>query len=232
MKTFMQKMAEEDETEDEGHDEISLCTIDGGKADNTKLKDMLLLDNQSTIDLFCNKQLVTNIRKVCDTMTVMGNGGKLTTRKKADFKGYGKVWFDERAITNILSLKNVSQKQGFKVTYDSTGKQGFAVHKPNGKITNFHMHPDGLHYHDFTNPEVSFLQTVKKNEDGYSQRQLKKARFARNLYAKVGHPSPQDFKAMVAGGMIINCPITVIDVTTTDKIYGPSVAALKGKTVR
>jgi hypothetical protein len=31
----------------------------------------------------------------------------------------------------------------------------------------FPMHPDGLHYYDFTNPEVSFLQTVKENKEGY-----------------------------------------------------------------
>jgi hypothetical protein len=87
----------------------------------------------------------------------MGNGGKLTTKIKADLKGYGEVWFNECAITNILSLKNVSKKQGFHVSYDSDRNQGFAVHKPNGKVIHFRMHLDGLHFHDFTNHEVSFL---------------------------------------------------------------------------
>jgi hypothetical protein len=32
--------------------------------------------------------------------------------------------------------------------------------------------------------------------------------------------------------MILNCPVTVIDVTRALKIYGPSIAVLKGKTVR
>jgi hypothetical protein len=39
----------------------------------------------------------------------------------------------------------------------------------------------GLHYYDFTNPEVSFLQTVKENEEGHSQRQLEQARLAKDL---------------------------------------------------
>ena len=232
MKTFMQKLAEEDGADETGPDELSFTNIGDSKLDKVKLKNMLLLDNQSTVDLFCNKLLVENIRQVRDAMTVMGNGGKLSINTKADLVGYGEVWFDERAITNILSWKNVSQKQGFRVSYDSVGNQGFTIHKPNGKVIHFPMHPDGLHYHNFTNPEVTFIQTVKENEEGYSQRQLEQARVAKDLYTKVGHPSQQDFKAMVAGGMILNCPVTVVDVIRAEKIYGPSIAALKGKTVR
>ena len=54
---------------------------------------------------------------------------------------------------------------------------------------------------------------MKENEDGYTQRYLEQARLAKDLYnTKIGHPSQQDFKAMVAGGMILNYPVTVADV--------------------
>jgi hypothetical protein len=145
-KTFIQKMAEMNETDKESSNDVSFCNIDQHITKSVKLKNMLLLDNQLTVDLFCNKKLVKNISQVHDTMTVMGKGGTLTTKTKAGLKGYGKVWFNERAITNILSLKNVSKKQGFHVPYDSDRDQGFAVHKPNGKVIHFRMHPDGLHY--------------------------------------------------------------------------------------
>ena len=42
---------------------------------------------------------------------------------KAFVKNYGEVWFDTRAITNILSLKNVKNK--YRVTYDSESEDVF-----------------------------------------------------------------------------------------------------------
>jgi hypothetical protein len=167
-------------------------------------------------------------------VTAQGNGGKLTTDPKADLIGCGgKAWFHEGAFANVmLSLKNVSQKKGLHALHDSVGDQGFTVSKPNGKDVHFPtMHPDGLHHHDFANPEVMFLQTAKDNEEGCRQCQLEQARLARNLRAKVGHPS-QQVEAMVAGRMILNCPIAVADMIRADKTCGPSVASLKGKTVK
>ena len=79
-------------------------------------------------------------------MTVLGNGGSITTNQKAHVRNYGDVWFDKRAITNILSLKNVQKR--YRVTYDSTFNRALVVHKPEGPDMHFIMHRDGLHYHD------------------------------------------------------------------------------------
>jgi hypothetical protein len=37
---------------------------------------------------------------------------------------------------------------------------------------------------------------------------------------------------MVSSNMIKNCPVTSIDVTNANKIFGPDLETLKGKTVR
>ena len=44
--------------------------------------------------------------------------------------------------------------------------------------------------------------------------------------------SKNDYKQLVANNMIRNCPITVKDIDIAEKVYGKSVGALKGKTVR
>ena len=76
-------------------------------------------------------------------MTVKRNGVDLETNKKAYVENYREVWFDERVITNIVSLKNVKKK--FRATYDSDRDDTFTFHKSNGVNIKFGMHCGGLH---------------------------------------------------------------------------------------
>ena len=52
------------------------------------------------------------------------------------------------------------------------------------------------------------------------------------LYHIVGSPTVEAFKAMLKGNVIKNCPITAADVDIAEKIYGPAISTLKGKTTR
>jgi hypothetical protein len=47
------------------------------------LRDMILLNNQSTVDLFCNRKLVSHVWETDESMTVHGNGGTLSTKIRA-----------------------------------------------------------------------------------------------------------------------------------------------------
>lgn len=80
------------------------------------LKEVALLDSQSTVDIFCNERYLRNIKKVSDTMYLATNGGVLKCTKQGLLPGYGMVWFDERAITNIISVSKARRKGNYKIT--------------------------------------------------------------------------------------------------------------------
>ena len=88
-------------------------------------------------------------------------------------------------------------KKKYCVTYDSAENGTFTVHKPDAQL-HFVMHQNGLHYHETKNREVTLIQTIQENKEGYSKKQIKDAQEARDLYAKVGYPSPRDFQKLIS----------------------------------
>ncbi len=52
------------------------------------LRNVLLLDNQSTFDLCCNKKFTSKIWKATNALTMMSNGGSLRITKKCKIPGY------------------------------------------------------------------------------------------------------------------------------------------------
>lgn len=192
------------------------------------LCNMILLENQPTTDIFCNDKFVTDIKDTAAWTTIKTNGGTLTASKKAKIRNYGEIWFDKKAITNILSLKNVIEK-GLRVTYDSDNNNSFVVNKEDGSKMYFRMHPNGLHYYDPKQQDVCMLDTVKQRSEGFSLHQVNLAKVAQEFQANVGHPSTPNLKNIIKCNMILNCPVSVTDVDQGEKIFGPSVPILKAK---
>jgi hypothetical protein len=98
------------------------------------LKELILCDSQSTIDIFCNETLVCKTSKSKSSIWLKINGGTMVVTRNATMSGYNKpVWFSTRAITNIIDLRNLIYH--YRITYDSDDLM-FVVHwesesKPN-----------------------------------------------------------------------------------------------------
>jgi hypothetical protein len=60
-----------------------------------KLREWILLDSQSSVDLFCNPNLVTDIVDVDERLVLSTNAGDLVSSQMATVPAYGQVWFNE-----------------------------------------------------------------------------------------------------------------------------------------
>jgi hypothetical protein len=145
-----------------------------GSSIKLDLKEVILLDSQSTMDLFCNAALVRKISKSRSRMQLKSKGGTMVVTRKATMEGYNKtVWFSTRAITNIIALQNLIDQ--YRVTYDSEDLM-FGVHRESKSKPNmeFNMHKSGLHYYEPRKEQhLTFVNTVSENNTGFTKRQIK-----------------------------------------------------------
>jgi hypothetical protein len=111
-----------------------------GSSVKIDLREVILLNSQSTMDLFYNAALVSNTCKSTTNMRLKSNGGTMVVTRKATMPGYNKdVWFSTRDITNIIALRNLIQQ--YRITYDSDDKM-CVVHRESQGEPNmeFRMH--------------------------------------------------------------------------------------------
>ena len=161
--------------------------------------DRAYLDGCSTVTTFKNKKFLENLRQVKGGIKINCNAGAVSTDVKGDFEGMS-VWYLPDGIANIFSMHELEKL--YRITYDSW--EGFyVVHTPRGEV---HLHKDeqGLPYinlakshheatrmlmqlaevtdsNDKETVEVgsSFVQTVRRNYEGYTKREGLRAKEAR-----------------------------------------------------
>jgi hypothetical protein len=140
-------------------------------------------------------------------------------------------------MTNIFSFAEMEDK--YRIMYDSAKEKVFMVHLPN-KIVKFQSEANKLYYckPEYSiktkkvsfQKEVSFINTVEENKTFYTEREVAQAKMARDLYQSLGTPSIKDLNAVNRMNYIKNNPVTIADVNLAEKIFGPNIGTLKGKT--
>jgi hypothetical protein len=193
-------------------------------------RNVLLLDNEFTFNLCCNKKFTSQVTKATNALTMTSNGGGLKITMKCKIPGCKyPVWYSKKAITTIICLKNLIKC--YRVTYDSKVDTTFVVYKSAFGLPDllFEMHPCDLQVcYPKKMGQFGFVQTVQDNMKLFSKPQLAGAQRARELFERLLYPSTSDFRAIVIAGGIPGSDVTLDDVKAAEVIRGRSVFKMKG----
>ena len=217
------------------------------------LRTWILLDNESSVSIFCNPELVKNIRTVTEILELRTNAGTILSTQKCTVPGFGEAWFNPKAVTNILSFAEVSDK--FRITYDNVKDVDiFKVFIDKKNHLNFKRSLNKLYFYkpskvaaikgnafvnsdyvSMTNNNIkgnNYITTLAENKEFFTTRQFERAKKARDSFHAVGTPSIPDIQAVLRMNLIKNNPITNDDVKIAANIFGPDVSTIKSKTTR
>ena len=210
----------------------------------------LLLDSCSTDNVCNNINMLTNVRN-CDEnekLRVVTNGGELSYDQIGDLKLLPiQAYYNENSIANIVSLKQVGDIPGVKITMNSADEKSIRVHYKNkelkfseGEEGLYHLNVEEyfknkckpINYNKKVNDygsHFNFLNSVNENKLGYTKSQINLAERARNLQRCLGWPSDDALKNYLNNNLIINCKISPMDVDRANMIFGKAEPLLRGK---
>lgn len=190
------------------------------------------LDSQAAKSIFKSVDMVRFHRKHPRPFTLGGidaKGTGLRVTTMGSFRDLGPVGLHEQAVANILSQSEMVDA-GHEVTY-VTKRDEFVVTTTTGSVYVFKRRHGSSHYTWEDNHDTAMVATVKMNKVGFSVAELRSAEEARNLLEKTGCNAVM-LKRILAGGSILNCPVTCGHVDMAQAIYGKSMTELKGRTVK
>jgi hypothetical protein len=204
-------------------------------------QNFLYLDTCTTNDQMVNPAYLTGVHTADIPLRLHTNAGTSISRQQG-YLGSQKFWLDRIGIANVISLKSLEEK--YRVTYDSKASGGcFVVHTPSGSIE-FKRCPDtSFPYIDLDDVShgdkgTMLVQTVRGNYEGFTKREIEKAREVRVMQGRLGQLSETELtgllknKEKVSHTLLKNSNLTIDDLENSRVIYGPSVPRLKGTSVR
>ena len=146
----------------------------------------ILLDSQSTYNVFKNRNLLTDVCWAPHPAVIHSQGGSTEVTHWGIFGSIKNVWLDENGIANILSLAKMNKTSC--IVYDSENGNTFIVYVPGQPYPwSFTQSKEGLFYYDLNEKpftghtdkalaQYACVETVFENMQGYTRRQVKNAR--------------------------------------------------------
>jgi hypothetical protein len=224
-------------------EQVTLTTVHVTLADaKQEINPMWILCNsESTVDVFKNKSILVNIRKMEKPIRLKGIKGKtIEIEEEGDLLGYGPVYYHQHVTANVLSLFNMARRFQ-SIVYNNKIRDAFLVTRDDGAIMEFVPSSDGLYNYDFNTSvmrhqektqNTMVIETVDELRRNYTARELKQLDEARRLYVIMGRPSRAYFQQMSRKGKLLDNPVRVEDFLNAEKVYGNDLGVIKGKTVR
>ena len=198
----------------------------------------VLLDNEASLNIFNNAELLTDLRKSQSTIRVSGiqQGGGVSVDREGEFGEFGTVYYSSSASANILSFAS-QVDSGASIRYDHLSDCFTLRPKSSTRIYRFGrkrvVGSEGRFYScDWRDVEhdKALVTTVTENLKAFTKREIEQARRARELLARMGFPTVEQAMSIVNSGS--NFDITARDFQIADAIWGKDIASIKGKTVK
>ena len=219
-----------------------------------------IFDTGATGTIIVNANMLSHIES-CTPTNFKGIHGSMTVTRAGQLLDIGLVHYDPRAGLSVVSASDVL-RQGHHWEFRKGGtidEDAFLVHTANHTYT--FRHRGGLYVADLANPPVvrhtdapiarscsahpaivktpnvtmvytNSLPTTASNAADFTRREVQRSTLARRFQASLGFPPDDKFITALNAGTFLNCDILPADVRRATTIWGPSTAALKGRTTR
>ena len=165
----------------------------------------VLLDNEASLSVFSNTDLLTNIRASRRSITMKGvqsDAAGVKIRQEGDFGDVGVVYVSDRSNANILSFAS-QVDNGADISYDKVGDlftmrpagsnktYSFARKDVSGSEGRFYSCDVRSMISRDQDTEHAMVQTVAGNLQHYTKREVQGAVESTRVRAQLGYPSLQ-----------------------------------------
>ena len=192
----------------------------------------VLLDNEASLNIFSNKDLLTDVRK-SETVRVSGS---VSVDREGNFGEFGTVYYSGAESANILSFAS-QVDSGADIRYDHLS-DCFTL-QPKGSTRTYRfgrkrvVGSEGRFYFcDWREVERdrALVTTVTENLKAFTKREVEQARRAREMLARMGFPTAEQAMSIINCGS--NFDVTARDFQIADAIWGKDIASLNRKTTK